>query len=219
MQRQSSWWHVAVHYLPFFLWLTHWPPGAAVATLDMQLWKTFYTARQLYGIISLAPPFWLTSGGNLYFNIRPLSIQGLWKQSKDLLSWLPDKRLWLATPIVHSQSAYFLGSADFPSCQKGNVAYLCWSHSALRLRFMQITISNQSGNHANQYSVCNYWKHCSVLGSHVLRFDMVGCIHRWLPAEYDQHKCVRLPLVFIIGKISTYEKEGWPGLYKSDGRP
>ena len=31
---------------------------------------------------------------------------------------------------------------------------------------MQVTISNQSGNHAKQYpAACNYWKYCSVLRS------------------------------------------------------
>ena len=37
-----------------------------------------------------------------------------------------------------------------------------WSHSAVSRRCVQIIISNQSGNHANQYPYCNFWKYCSV---------------------------------------------------------
>ena len=39
-------------------------------------------------------------------------------------------------------SAFFLGSGDFPNCPKSNVSHLCWSHSAVTYRFMQIAISN-----------------------------------------------------------------------------
>ena len=43
--------------------------------------------------------------------------------------------------------------------------HLCWSHSAVSCRCMQITLSNQSGNHSNQYPATHYWKYCSVLRS------------------------------------------------------
>ena len=44
---------------------------------------------------------------------------------------------------------------------------ICIDHSAISRHCMQITISNQSGNHTNQYSACNYWKYRSVLKSWV----------------------------------------------------
>ena len=50
----------------------------------------------------------------------------------------------------------FLRSVDIPNCPKSSVSHLCWSHSAVSCRCMQITISNQIGNHANQYPACNY---------------------------------------------------------------
>ena len=40
---------------------------------------------------------------------------------------------------------------------------LCWSHSIVSHQCMQTTISNQSGNHANQYPACKFCKHFSVV--------------------------------------------------------
>ena len=53
-------------------------------------------------------------------------------------------------------------------CHNNNAAHLCWSHEVVNRRCMQITISNQSGNHANHYSACNHWKYCT--NSNVLDF-------------------------------------------------
>ena len=64
---------------------------------------------------------------------------------------------------MQSQSAIF-GGADFPNWSKISVSYLCWSHSIVNCRCMQIIFSNQNGNHASQYAACNYWKHCFVPG-------------------------------------------------------
>ena len=46
------------------------------------------------------------------------------------------------------QSASVLGSADFLNCPP---KHLCWSHSAVSCRCMQITISNQISNEGNNY--------------------------------------------------------------------
>ena len=46
-----------------------------------------------------------------------------------------------------------------------------------------------------------------------------GNLTEWrLTAERGQRKCATLPLGGIW-EISTPEKEGWPGLDKSDGQP
>ena len=58
--------------------------------------------------------------------------------------------------FLQSQSTVFLPSADFPNCPKSSVSHLFWSHSTVSCRCMPITISNQIGNHANQYPACNY---------------------------------------------------------------
>ena len=43
----------------------------------------------------------------------------------------------------------------------------CWLPQLLLITFScrQITIPNQSGNHANQYPTLNYWRYCSILRS------------------------------------------------------
>ena len=84
----------------------------------------------------------------------------------------------------------YLGSADFPAAPKA-LCHICVDHiqiegilpkgpylpcvsmggRALLVRYlrdvscrcMQITLSNQIGNHANEYPACNYWKYCLVL--------------------------------------------------------
>ena len=38
----------------------------------------------------------------------------------------------------------------------------CWLNSAVSCRCVQVTITNVSGNHANQYSACNYRKYHSI---------------------------------------------------------
>ena len=53
----------------------------------------------------------------------------------------------------------------FSVAPKAVWTHLCWSHSAVSCRCIQITISSQNGNHYNQYSAFHYWKYCSVLRS------------------------------------------------------
>ena len=62
-----------------------------------------------------------------------------------------------------SHNCLFFGNADFPNCPKSSASHLCWSHSGASCCSIQITISNQSCNHANQYPACNHWKYFSVL--------------------------------------------------------
>ena len=37
------------------------------------------------------------------------------------------------------------------------------SHSVVSRHCIDLTILNQSGNHANQYPACNHWRYCLVL--------------------------------------------------------
>ena len=96
----------------------------AKLTIDVALnlfWK-IYTVRQLCGTTFLVSLICLTAAGNhTKVNIRPLTI---FKR--------PLATVWQTFPL--SQSAFFLGSADFPSCPKGSVAHLCWSHPAMNCR-------------------------------------------------------------------------------------
>ena len=114
-------------------------------------------------------------------NIRPLTILRrllaiLWQGFMDSHHFSPTR---LAT---------LLGSGDFPNCLKGSVVHLCWSHSFLVRRSMQITISHQCGNHAaKQYLACSYWKYCFVVRSggftegdvenswNVTRYHLISC--------------------------------------------
>ena len=96
-------------------------------------------------------PYWChrlaSKLGKIYANsnIRVLAI--LKKRSRP-----SDKLVWWTITFVLSRSAFFLRSADFPSnYPKGSVAHLSWSHSDASHHYMQITISNQIGNRANQY--------------------------------------------------------------------
>ena len=59
-----------------------------------------------------------------------------WQYIKDP-SRPPDKVWWSTITFAQSQSDFFLGSVDFPS--------------------------SQTGDHANQYPVCNFWKYRLVL--------------------------------------------------------
>ena len=76
---------------------------------------------------------------------------------------LQTKVLWSTITFVQSQLAFFLGNADFPSCPQVSLVHLCWIHSTVSHRSMQFTISNKSGNYANQYPAYDYWKYCLVL--------------------------------------------------------
>ena len=53
----------------------------------------------------------------------------------------------------------FHASAYFPDCLKICVLHLCWIQPAESGHCMQISISNQMGNHTKQYPVNNYWKY------------------------------------------------------------
>ena len=93
---------------------------------------------------------------NVNVNTRPLKI--LKRPLVTLLQiFIADHHLW---PVLVS---LFLGSDDFLDCTKGSVVHLCWAHAAVSLCCMQITNSNQCGNHGNQYPDCNYWKYCSFV--------------------------------------------------------
>ena len=83
-------------------------------------------------------------------NIGPITIS-------KYLSWPFHELLWSITPFVLSWSAFFPVIADFPNCPKGSVTHLRWSHSHVSRQRMQIAIGNQSGDHANHYSACNYF--------------------------------------------------------------
>ena len=108
-------------------------------------------------------------------NIRPLKIFKI-----------PHMTLWqifmvdnhLCTPPVSllSQECWF------PQLPQISVGYLCWSHSAVSSRCMQITISNQSGNHANQYLAYNYWKYCSFRRSRA--FSELDVENYWSVTRY-----------------------------------
>ena len=78
--------------------------------------------------------------------------------------------------FVLSRAALFLGNGDFHNCPKGNVSHLCWSHSALGCHCIQITISNQSGNPAN-----NIWP---VTIENVVRFPGRGLSQREISRRY-----------------------------------
>ena len=101
-----------------------------------------YTAHQLYEITLLVAQFCHTTGENLcqYKYKAPENIQ---KTSRHRL-----KVLFSTISLVQPRSGCFI--EILPISPKGNVAHLCWSHSFVSSRCMQI-ISNQSGNHANQY--------------------------------------------------------------------
>ena len=62
---------------------------------------------------------------------------------------------------------------------------------------MQITITNQSGNHSNQYPVCNYWKYCSVL-----RFSKRNVENYW-----SVTRC-HLKSAMLSG---SWEQQSYPG--------
>ena len=90
-----------------------------------------------------------------WWKCRSIWIKAIWKYMKDL-TWRSDKVLSLPL-ILTCLGQLFQGSVDFYNWPKGNVLYiLCSSHSAVSCRCMQITISNQSKNHANQYPACNH---------------------------------------------------------------
>ena len=119
-----------------------------------------YTACQLSGITLLVLPFCLTAGENLY-QCQYKAIDNIWKTSRGPLI----KFYCRPSTAVLSRSAFFLGSA----------AVLQLFHMQLGA-FMLITFSCEpspnanyhpkpSGNHANQYPACNYWKYRSVLTS------------------------------------------------------
>ena len=57
--------------------------------------------------------------------------------------------------FVWSWSAFSPG-VQISSIAAKAVSHSCWSHSALSCRCVQITIWNQSGNHANQCPACYY---------------------------------------------------------------
>ena len=102
-----------------------------------------YTACQLYGITQLVAPFCLTAD-----NIQKTS-------REPLANFYVNNHF---CPVTLS-----LGNTDFPNCPKGSVVHLRWCHFTVSRRRMQITISNQNGNHTNQCPACNNWKYCSVL--------------------------------------------------------
>ena len=97
------------------------------------------------GFFLLVPPFCFRDDRNLYqFQYKsPDNIQRPPATS--------DKLLWSTITFVLSRAVFFLGSADFPNCPKGFVAHLCWPHSAINRRCMEITITNQSGKHAKSW--------------------------------------------------------------------
>ena len=114
---------------------------------DHYAWHTMvgirYTARQLCGITLLVPPLFFIAGGNLC-QCQYKALDDIQKTFRD-----PWQTFMLIITFFLSRLA-FLGSADFPKCPKGIVVRLCWSHSGVSHRCMQITIWNQSGNHANK---------------------------------------------------------------------
>ena len=86
--------------------------------------------------------------------------------------------------MLSSLDQPFPGSSDSPNRHKGSVPHLYWQHSALSCCSMQITILNQSGNHANQYPVYNYWNHYSIPWSKAFSYGYVESywrVSRWNP--------------------------------------
>ena len=130
----------------FLEWKFHWN-----LLLRVQFTVYTYTARQLCGITLPVPAFCLTTGEKS----RSASFQGPWHYSKDL-SLPSGKLLWSTITYVQSQSTIFLGSVDFSNRPKESVPHLCWSHSVVSRRYMQITKLNYSGNHVNQYEVTEF---------------------------------------------------------------
>ena len=89
-------------------------------------------------------------------------IQGPWQYSKDF-SRTSDKfyvQPWHFPCLDQSSSSRVLIS---PIAPKTMWTHLCWWHSAVSCRCMQITISIPSGNHPSQYLAFHYWTYCSVL--------------------------------------------------------
>ena len=77
----------------------------------------------------------------------------------------PWERFMVADHFCSVPVKIFLGSAaDLPICPHSSMLHLCWPHSAVPSRCIQITISNRISNHFNQYPACNYWKYRTVLG-------------------------------------------------------
>ena len=98
------------------------------------------------------------------FNRSPLTIY------KRPLVTLCRRRFWSTISFAQSRtSAFFSRECWFPpNLSTNNVSHLCWPHSAVSFRCMQITISNKSGIHTNQYPTCHHWNYCSSLKSWAL---------------------------------------------------
>ena len=60
--------------------------------------------------------------------------------------------------------------------------HLCRSHLAVRCCGMQVTMSNRSGNHANQYPAGNYWNESLVVRS--CAFSNGYIINYWCATSY-----------------------------------
>ena len=96
-------------------------------------------AHQLYGLTLLVGPC-SPQLVEIYVNvnIRPLAMF-----ERTLAT--PWQSIMADHHFCQFCSAPFLGSADFPNCTKDNLAPLCWSHSVVSCRCMQIAILIQSG--------------------------------------------------------------------------
>ena len=120
-----------------------------VRNLLLQNWRWMNNTR-LCGITLLVPPLCLTDCGNLC-QCHDKALGNVQKTSRE-----PMKNfLWSTITYVQPQPAFFLGSA--PKA----VWHICVDHYlAVSRRCMQITISNQNGNHANEYPVCCWEQQC-----------------------------------------------------------
>ena len=121
-----------------------------------------------------------------------------WQYTQDF-SLPPHKVVWSTIIFVQTWSAFSPGVLFSPIDLKCSVLHLCWFHSAYRC--MQIAIGNQSGNHANQYSACNYIEV-------IVRF----CDHWLFHSDVDNYYSVtkwylKSCTVFVIPAVSP--TRGW----------
>ena len=109
-------------------------------------------AHQLYGLTLLVGPF-SPQLVEIYVNvnIRPLAMF-----ERTLAT--PWQSIMADHHFCQFCSTPFLGSAEFPNCTKDNLAPLCWSHSVVSCRCMQIAILIQSGF----MSICGRQPHQKV---------------------------------------------------------
>ena len=117
----------------------------------------YYTASQLYEITLLVPPFCLAVGWNLcqyQYNVP----ENISKTSRDPLTNFYGRSKLLFCPGQPSISVCWFPQLSQRQC--GAFPLITFSRHGV-----QVTLSNQSDNYANQYPVCNYWKYFSVLMS------------------------------------------------------